>query len=120
MPVNQSELSVITDKTTYLPDSPLTFTVYTLYNGTYYKIFAQNGTLLFASPPLNASGTYTFAYQAPPILGAYLIGVYGGNKSSDTTFYVNKGFWDIPFEPIIFLAIGCAVLIVAVYIFRFK
>jgi hypothetical protein len=120
MPINQSELSVITDKQTYLPDSPLKFTVYTLYNNTYYKIFAQNGTELFASPPLNGSGTYTFAYQAPPTLGAYLIGVYGGNKSADTTFYVNKGFWDIAFEPVLLLFVAVLVFIFAVYFFRFR
>jgi len=120
LPVNQTELSVITDKTTYLPDSPLIFTINTQYNNTYYRILAQNGSILFQSAPFNQSGTFTYNYQAPPINGAYLISLSGGGKSADTTFYVNKGFWDIPFEPIIFLAIGCIVLIMAVYFFRFK
>jgi hypothetical protein len=118
MPVNQSELSVITDKTTYLPDSGMKFTVYTLYNGTTYKIFAQNGTELYSSAPLNGTGSFTFAYTAPPTLGAYLIGVYGGSKSTDTTFYVNKGFWDIPFEPLVFVFIGIIVFVIGVYFFK--
>jgi hypothetical protein len=112
-------LSVVTDKPSYLPSVNMSFTIYTNQTNTTYRIIAENGTVLFSSPPINGTGVFKFNWVSPPLTGAYLISAQAGNTTADRPFYVYKGFWDIPFEPLVLLMAGIIAFIIA-YLFFWR
>jgi hypothetical protein len=111
-------LAVTTNHISYLPSTNMTFTIYTNVSNTTYKIFADNGSLLFSSLPLNGTGILTFMWVTPAEVGTYLITAQAGAVTADRPFYVYKGFWDIPFEPLVLLMVGIIVFAIGIYFFK--
>jgi len=109
--------SIITNKKQFLPNENMRFYLYTNTNYSQYSIFHQNGTSLYDSPMLNASGVFGFNYQTPSEQASYYIEMKCGSDLAYETFIVSSGFWDIPFEPLILFAVGIIALLIALLFF---
>jgi len=109
--------SIMTDKDQYLPNSPVYVSYFSGTAPTRLKIIQMNGSTYYDSGLVNGTGVFVFNFTSPAERQSYLLELLCGNSFAHKVIVIDRGFWDIPFEPLIFLAIGFILVIFAILFF---
>jgi len=109
--------SVMTDKDRYLPNEAVMLTYFSGSAPSRLKIILLNGSEFYNSGLINGTGIFSYSFSAPDSEQSVMLEVLCGNSFAHKSIVIERGFWDIPFEPLIFLAIGCILVIFALLFF---
>jgi hypothetical protein len=114
------DCSIMTDKDSYLPSETAHLTYFSGTAPTRLKIILLNGSSYYDSGLMNGTGAFSYSFTTPSAKQSIMLELLCGNSFAHKYIVIDKGFWDIPFEPLIILLFAFIVIIVLVFIGRYR
>jgi len=111
--------SIMTDKDRYLPNEAVRLTYFSGSAPSRLKIILLNGSEFYNSGLINGTGTFSYSFNAPDSEQSVMLEVLCGNSFAHKAIIIERGFWDIPFEPLIILFFALVIIVVLIFIGRY-